>query len=44
MTVPQTATQSDSTREIIARCKRETRIRYKSKGDTFFRPRLRGIN
>jgi hypothetical protein len=37
-------TQPDSTREIIAKCKRETRIRYKSKGDTFFRPRLRGIN
>ena len=44
MTVPQTATQPDSTREIIANCKRETRIRYESKGDTFFRPRLRGIN
>ena len=39
-----TVTQPDSTREIIAKCKRETRIRYKSKGDTFFRPRLRGIN
>ena len=39
-----TVTQPDSTREIIARCKRETRIRYKAKGDTFFRPRLRGIN
>ena len=44
MTVPQTATQPDSTREIIARCRRECRIRYKSKGDTFFRLRLRGIN
>jgi hypothetical protein len=44
MTVPQTAARPDSTIEIIAQCKRETRIRYKSKGDTFFRPRLRGIN
>jgi hypothetical protein len=44
MTVPPTAAQLDSTRDIIAQCKRETRICYKSKGDTFFRPRMRGIN
>src|SRR5215471_21571915 len=44
MTVPPTAAQLDSTRDIIAQCKRETRICYKSKGDTFFRSRMRGIN
>jgi hypothetical protein len=44
MTVSPFDTQPDYTREIIAKCKRETRIRYQSKGDTFFRPRLRGIN
>src|SRR5260370_38379907 len=44
MTVPGTAMQPESTREIIDKCKRESRIRYKSKGSTFFRPRLRGIN
>jgi hypothetical protein len=38
------ATEPDPTREIIAECKRETRIRYKSKGNTFFRARMRGIN
>lgn len=36
--------QPNPTREIIDKCRRETRIRYKSKGNTFFRPRLRGIN
>jgi hypothetical protein len=44
MTASQTAAQPDPTREIIAQCKRETQIRYKSKGNTFFRPRMRGIN
>ena len=36
--------QPDPTREIIDKCKRESRIRYQSTGSTFFRPRLRGIN
>ena len=36
--------QPDPTRDIIDKCKRETRIRYRSKGNTFFRPRLRGTN
>ena len=44
MTVPKAAMQPDSTREIIDKCRRETYILYESKGDTFFRPRLRGIN
>src|ERR1700688_621965 len=44
MTASQTAAQPDPTREIIAQCKRETQIRYKLKGNTFFRPRMRGIN
>jgi hypothetical protein len=44
MTVRETAAQPDPTREIIEQCKRETRIRYKSRGNTFFRPRMRGIN
>ena len=44
MTVPRTAMPPESTREIIDRCKRESRIRYTSKGNTFFRPRMRGIN
>jgi hypothetical protein len=43
MTV-QTATQPDPTRKIIEECKRETQIRYKSKGNTFFRARMRGVN
>ena len=43
MTV-QTATQPDTARKIIEECKRETQIRYKSKGNTFFRARMRGIN
>ena len=42
--IPQTTVQPDPIREIIAECKREARIRYKSKGNTFFRPRMRGIN
>jgi hypothetical protein len=36
--------QPDSTRDVIAECMRETCIRYKSRGDTFFRARMRGIN
>src|SRR4051812_50063833 len=36
--------QRDPTREIIDKCKRETLVRYKSKGNTFFRRRMRGIN
>lgn len=32
-----------SIREIIDRCKRETRIEYKY-GDSFFKPKLKGIN
>lgn len=44
MNVHETAMQPDPTREIIEECKRETQIRYKSKGNTFFRARLRGVN
>lgn len=36
--------QPDPTREIIDKCKRETLVRYKSKGNTFFRRHMRGIN
>ena len=45
MTVLQNAMQPDSTREIIARCKRETRIPLQVEGaHVLLRPRLRGIN
>jgi Lipoxygenase len=36
--------QTENTRAIIDKCKQETRIRYESKGNTFFTPRMRGIN
>ena len=44
MTVHETVATPDPTREVIDECKRETHIRYKSKGNTFFRARLRGVN
>ncbi len=44
LTTPRAAADPDPTRAIIAECLRETRIRYTSKGNTFFRPRLRGVN
>ena len=36
-------TDEASIREIIEKCKRETRIEYRY-GDGFFKPRMRGIN
>lgn len=39
----QTPIDEKSVREIIDRCKRETRIEYKF-GGNFFRPRMKGIN
>src|SRR5215813_10210785 len=44
MTVHETVATPDPTREVIDECKRETQIRYKSKGNTFFRARMRGVN
>jgi hypothetical protein len=41
---PETPPTAASVREIIARCKRETSIRYTSKGNTFFSPTMRSIN
>lgn len=37
-------TGPDSIREIIAECQRATKVRYKSRGNTFFSPRLRSVN
>jgi hypothetical protein len=38
------AARPESIRDIVAECERATHIRYKSKGNTFFGPRLRSVN